>query len=363
MTEPTTISRSTFVPRDFGEFIVDHSNPQQAVALAHSYFEAHAYRRAYEILSEALIHNPDDPALLRELSRAEICLELWVPGAVHAHAALAHSPHDTEAMRIYTLALDGLGRRTEAIWMAWRTVTAAPDDYLTHYTYGRLLHRAGHHMQALTVLGEALRLQANDPDTWTLQGAVLRALHRTAESDAAYQKALQLRPDHATAMNDMAINRLQQGRLSAALRGFLGAASIDPTLGELTRVNVTATLTSALRRVTWAAIVVGLVLIIAEASTKNHEPAALPRVVAAIGGLALLGYLVAVIRSVSARMWRTALRLKGFLAIRVTHATCAVIATAGVAIWPKPGDGPLVAGMAVALSGVLISRLGRLVQM
>ncbi|WP_445167606.1 tetratricopeptide repeat-containing protein [Mycolicibacterium sp. Dal123E01] len=343
--------------------MVDQSNPQQAIALAHSYFEARAYRRAHEVLSEALVHNPNDPALLRELARAEICLEHWVPGAVHAHAALARSPQDTVAMRMYALALDGLGRRAEAIWMAWRTVTAAPNEYLAHYTYALLLYRAGYSQQALTVIDEALHLQPNDPDTWALKGGILRALHRSAESDAAYQQALRIQPDHATSINDMAINRLRQGSLSAALRGFLGAASIDPTLGKLTRTNVAATLTSALRRVTWAAIIVGIVLVSTAANTKNHEPVALPRVVAAIGCLALLGYLVAVIRSVSARMWRSALGLKGFLAIRVIHAACAVIATAGVAIWPKPGDAPLVAGMAIALSGVLISRLGGLAKM
>jgi Flp pilus assembly protein TadD len=343
--------------------MVDLSEPQQVIALAHNYFQVRSYQRAYEVLNDALVHNPNDPALLRELARAEILLEQWIPGAMHAHAALTQSPQDTVAMRLYALALDGLGRRTEAIWMAWRTVTAAPNEYLAHYTYALLLYRAGYSRQALTVIDEALRLQPNDPDTWALKGGILRALNRPTESDTAYQQALRIQPDHATSINDMAINRLRQGSLSTALRGFLGAASIDPTLGNLTRTNVAATLTSALRRVTWAAIIVGIVLVFVVANTKNHAPVAVPRVVAAIGCLALLGYLVTVIRSVPSRMWRSALGLKGFLAIRVIHATCAAIAAAGVAIWPNPSDAALVAGMAIVISGVLIIRLGRLAQM
>jgi len=339
--------------------MVDLSEPQQVIALAHSYFEAHAYRHAYEVLSEALVHSPNDPALLRELARAEVCLEQWVPGAVHAHAALTQDPHDTQAMRIYALALDGLNRRAEAIWMAWRTVVAAPNEYLSHYTYGRLLYRAGHRHQALAVVDEALRLQPNDPDTWALRGAILRALNRIVDSDSAYEQALRIQPDHATSINDMALNRLRQGRLSTALRGFLGAANIDPTIGTLTRTNVAVTLTTALRRISWAATAVGLFVAAVGIPADGHQSPITARVFAAVAGLVFLAFFVMALRLVPARLWRVALKMKPFLALRVAHAAFTVVGAAIATALAGPNGLVAFVGVAIVLGGLFMAFVGR----
>ncbi len=338
---------------------MDYSDPQQVVALARSYSASRSYRRAHELVTEALTHHPNDPALMTELARAEACLQQWVPAAAHAHAALSQQANSVEAMRVYALALEGLGRNSEAIWMAWRAVIAAPNEYLAHFTYARLLHRAGYHHQALLVVDEALRLQPNDPDTWALKGGILRGLQRTAESDSAYQEALRLQPDHAASINDMAINRLRQGRLTEALRGFLGAARVDPTLGELTRVNVTATLTRALRRVTWTATAVGLLIAMAEQEIVDRQSVAVPRAVGALAFLVLVACLAFVLRSVTVRVWRSTLEKKPLLVVRLVHATFAAFSAATIAICSGPNGFVAFSGPAVLLSGLFIALVGR----
>ena len=90
-------------------------------------------------------------------------------------------------------------------------------------------------MRAVT---EALRLDPDDADTHLLRAVILRRLGRPTESVASYEEALRLDPGHAVALHGLAVSRLTRWRLAAALRGFLGAAALDPTLGETVRTNI-----------------------------------------------------------------------------------------------------------------------------
>lgn len=335
-------------------------DPQQVVAMVQSLFETRSDRRAYDLLAQALTHHPDDPALLRELSRAELKLRHWQPAAEHAYAALAQQPHDSDAMRIYAVALSKLGRTADGLWMAWRAVTEDPNEYLTHHGYAALLHHANHHQQALTVLTEALRLAPDHPGIWALQGAVLRALGRVSDSDAAYRQALALQPDHADSIHDMALNRLRQHRVSAALNGFRGAARIDPNLGSCARTNIALALVTAMRRVTVVATFAGVPITAAAAQIEHQEPAVMARIIVVGAAATLLWSLIMVVRLASARTWRSTLRVQPFLGYRLTH----ILVTLAVAIVTALSNGPSgwidLAGPAIVLAGLCISFSGRL---
>jgi tetratricopeptide (TPR) repeat protein len=247
--------------------------------------------------------------------------------------------------------------------MAWRAVTAAPDEYLTHHTYAVLLHHAGHDNQALTVVTEALRLQPDRPGAWSLQGAILRGLGRIADSDDAYHQALRLQPDHADSIHDMAINRLRQRRVGAALSGFRGAVRLDPTLGATARTNIALALVTAMRRVTLLATLTGLPIIVATAQTEHHEPAIAARLVVVAAATALLTALIAVARLAPAATWRSTVRLQPFLGYRLTH----IVLTLVIAVVTVLATGPLgfidLAGPAIVAAGLGISFSGRLHQM
>ncbi len=87
-------------------------------------------------------------------------------------------------MRLYALALDGLGREDEALRMAWRTAIANPNLPVTHWLYARLLYGARKIGAALVVVDEALRLKPAYVEALSLRGAILKGLGRIDESSA-----------------------------------------------------------------------------------------------------------------------------------------------------------------------------------
>src|ERR1700752_2681593 len=128
------------------------SDSAEAIAVAELYCDAGNYGRAQQVLSTALATNPDDPALLTEYARVGIHAKDFQNAAASAYAALARQPSNELTMRVYALALDGLGRRREAVWMAWRNVSDNPNAYVAHYAYARLLSNAGRSSEALVVV-------------------------------------------------------------------------------------------------------------------------------------------------------------------------------------------------------------------
>jgi Flp pilus assembly protein TadD len=336
-----------------------HDDPQQAVTLASTLLEAGAAQRAYEVLTHALAQHPQEPILLRTLARTELTLQQWHPAAMHAYAALVQRPDNIDGMRFYALALSSLGRHSDALGIAWRAACAAPHQPLTHDTYARILYRAGHVKQASATVTRALQLNQHDPEIWVLQGMILQALGRTADSDAAYRHALILQPDHAVAMHDMALNRLKAGRLTTALNGFRGAAGLDPSLGAVARNNISLTLTRAPRRSTLLATLVGFVATMAMAQLEHQEPATGERVSLAVLAALLLGQVCLTLRLAPIRTWIDALRARPFLGLRTLHIVAAFVAAVATAISTHAWAWLDLAGPVLLVAGGSIMALGR----
>lgn len=330
----------------------------EAIAVADAYLSSKNYERGRDVLRQALAEYPHEPDLLAHNARAEYLLGNHVDAAKSAYAALAVKPLDELAMRIYALALDGQGRGAEALWMAWRTVSAHPNEVLAHRLYARVLQSARRWHDALIEVNEALRLGPNDVDTLILRGSILHDLGRIAESSAAYEQALSLDPGNAEAQNNLAVNRLRGGKFTHALRGFLGAAGSDPTLGNLVRRNIGAVLATILGRVTVIAVSLGVMTaFIGTSHGKNDFQSVMLRVVTVGVVLWLVGNFVWLLRAVPGRTLLSALRGRVSVVIRLVHAVLAM--TAGVCA--VAFDGPpwvVVAGVVVAVSGLIIVRLG-----
>ena len=269
-----------------------------AVRVSQAYVDARNYLRAEEILRAALAENPNNPRLLLGRARTRYYLKDFVAAAYSAYAALSLVPNDEAAMRMYTLAIAGQNRLHEALVMAWRTVTAHPDSHWAHYVYADLLQRAGRPADALTVANEALRLQPTDADFFVLRGRILKHLGRLAESEADYHEALRLDPDNAMAVNNLGVNRVARGRLSGALRGFLGAGRLDPELGDLARRNIGVVLTRVSRLSTLGSAAVAISVIVMTSMYRDGNPTLVPRIASGIGTAALLAGLVWLLRQV-----------------------------------------------------------------
>lgn len=332
----------------------------EAIVVAEAYIESKNYERARDVLRQVLAEHPNDPTLLAHNARAEYLLGNHNEAALSAYAALSAAPHDELAMRIYALSLDGQGRWQEALWMAWRTVTEHPNEALAHRLYARVLQKAHRCQEALIVVDEALRLSPGDVDTLVLRGTILHDLGRILDSSATYEQALQLDPGNAEAQNNLAVNRLRGGKFGHALRGFLGAAGSDPTLGNLVRRNIGAVLATILRRVTVLAMMVGVTAAFVGASHGATDFSnSMLRVLTVMGILVLVGNFIWLLRVVPRRTLFSALRSRATVVVRFVHAAlavaigiCAVVLDG--AVWTVP------AGIFVAISGLIIVRIGLL---
>jgi tetratricopeptide (TPR) repeat protein len=294
--------------------------------VAEAYLSTRNYQRAAEVLESALAEDPNHDGLLAQYARAQLGLKDYDGAAQAACAALATAPGDQHVMRVYALALNGQGRRQEALQMAWRAATENPHIHSVHYTYASLLLEAGRPRDALDVIDEALRLQPESADSLVLRGDIHRALRSFTAAEDNYEAALRLEPDHASAVHNLAVNRLKWGKLTTSIKGFLGAGRLDPALGELARRNIGVALIRVLRVSTASVILLSIVLIAVTASHENSQSTVVPRVFIALLTLGLVGVIVWLMRSVPRPTLRAVLRERGFLAVRLAFLAFAIIA-------------------------------------
>lgn len=243
--------------------------------------------------------------MLASLARVQILAGDFPAAARTAHAALAITPEDAFAMRIYAIALEGAGSFDQALVMAWRTATTHPHDRLSHFVYAEMLLKAARPQDALVVVDEALRLDPAHPDSHVLRGQVLSRLHRFDESTASYEAALRLDPTHASAVNNIGVNRLARSKWSAALAGFLGAARLDPDLGELARRNIGVALTRLLRFATVLVVLLSVLMFMEAPSIEQGSRVSVGHQIAVgLCTCAMFVYLVWLTRVVPIRTWR-----------------------------------------------------------
>ncbi|UGT90202.1 hypothetical protein LTS72_17770 [Mycobacterium ostraviense] len=304
-----------------------------------------------------LSQNPNDPALLTQYSRAEYLLDNHLSAAHSAYAALSAAPQDEFAMRMYTLSLEGLGRDWDALCMAWRTVLAHPNEAVVHRLYARLLRKAQQLPNALYAADQALRLAPANVESLILRGAILHDLRRLAESEAMYREALLRDPDNATAINNLAVNRLHRWRLIPALRGFFAAAGIDPAMGAGARRNIGAVLEKVFQYVTVVAAVIGVFSAVVVNIYNDGKPTGLLRVLIAVLVAVLIAAFVWMFRVVPRRVLPSVLRYRVLVALRMVHALLAMALGIWVAIFAWPARLGA-AGIALLLSGLFLVWVG-----
>ncbi len=259
------------------------------------------------------------------------------PRRAAAWAALGVEPANEQAMRLYTLALNGQGRAADALSMAWRMVSEHPQSALAQYTYAGLLHESGQDPQALTVVNEALRLDPVHPDALVLRGDIYRSTWGAAAAQAQYLEALRISPDHALATHNLAVSRLRWGSLTEAVRGLLAAGRLNSALGPLVIDNIGLALTRVLRMATASVVFLAVALIVVMAAHDDGLPTVIPRIVAGVLGVALAVPLVWVVRTVPWPVLSSVLRQRFLLGIRMAFVLLAVVlGVVTAAVGPNP---------------------------
>jgi len=288
-----------------------------ALTLANGYIEARNYRRAEEVLREALVQYPHNARLLTELARSQHLLGEHKAAEPSIRQALAYAPEDAYAMRILASILNEQGRRREALMWARNAVDAAPNDHTMHYEYARLLATAGDPAAALPAAEEAVRLAPTDADAHDLKGNILGMLGRWTESTAAHEEALRLQPGNARALHNIAVNRANRRDLAGALAGFTQAAQLDPHIGSDVRKSITATVRQWLA---WMTIVAwGALWLSVQIERNNDGPTNTSgaRVIAGLGFIVLLVMFAWLARSLPRNLWWPIVRQREFRSLKI----------------------------------------------
>ncbi len=189
------------------------------------------YERAEASLVRARALARDDPLVLVGLGSLALARHEFRDALAAARAALAIEPGLPDAQGVAVDALVELGRYDEAVAAAQAMVDARPDRAAyARVSYLRELH--GDLAGALEAMEAAVAVGGGTPhDTaylTVLAGNLLTYLGRTAEAEAAYERALAAVPDFGPALAAQGRAAIGAGDLPTAAARFERAAAILP---------------------------------------------------------------------------------------------------------------------------------------
>jgi Flp pilus assembly protein TadD len=227
---------------------------------------------AIAILSAALAGDPSSPELLRQLARAQLAGEDDHGALATAQRAVAADPESEWGYRILSLAFAGVGDLQNAELAAAEAQRLAPSIWQTHARRAIAGGQGGHFAAGMAAAHEAVRLAPNEADAHFAMGYTAMQAGRADIAEQAYLHTLALRPDHATAMNNLSIIQMKQrGGLTKAVQGLSAALSTDAQLA-VARRNLDVVARRYMRRFHFGVVIAFIVLSIAtdKPTTSNN---------------------------------------------------------------------------------------------
>ncbi|MCI0688138.1 MAG: tetratricopeptide repeat protein [Sporichthyaceae bacterium] len=251
--------------------------------------ETRRWAEARQHLTSVLSASPDSAPALCLLAQCELGLQQPEAARRAAAAAIAAAPDEEWGHRLHALALSQLGRHDQAIAAATEAVRLAPDLSSSHWVLGHaLLGSPTRAKEAYPVAQRVVALDPHDADGFVLLGLAADKHKRRDEERAAYHKALELDPDNAAAMNNLAAMDLNRGRLGRAARQVTAALQMDPH-EQVLRANLDQLALRLLGRLLNAMLLSGFVLLLTIAAESSGDlPTWWPRAIA--GTLLLATY-------------------------------------------------------------------------
>ncbi|MEV6277277.1 hypothetical protein [Nocardia sp. NPDC051832] len=189
-----------------------------------------------------LAGQPDNPDALAIMAYVTHKSGQYERAAEYAGSALAQDPTYEFAWRVKALATLELARAAtpgaerdrlyaQAESFARGAVDNGPEQAENHRVMALVL-RDTNPAAALEVLDHALELDPEDVNVHVARAVVLRYQLRDFDgADAALNTALQLDPEHAAALHELALNDIDLNRPESAKRRLHLAAQLDPRRG------------------------------------------------------------------------------------------------------------------------------------
>ncbi len=215
----------------------DGRDPEALRNLALALIDLGRPAEARPFIERAAAIRPDDPRVLNTLGalalaegRPDTALSLY-------ERAIGAAPGDADAHVNLGLALEQLGRHTEAAARYHDALARQPGSARAHDSLGYLLLRQGQFAEAVTHLTEAVRIRPAYSPSHVSLALALDAAGRPAEAVAAWERALTLPANAASAeaRNGYGVTLAQAGRMAAAIAQFEEALRLDPSHADAAR--------------------------------------------------------------------------------------------------------------------------------
>lgn len=174
---------------------------------------------------------PDDPRVLTTLGALALAERRPDTALSFYERALSVAPGDAEAYVSLGLALEQLGRLGDAAARYREALARQPGSARAHDSLGYLLLRQGQFADAVPHMAEAVRLRPDYPPSHVSLALALDAAGRSADALAAWERALALPANAASAeaRNGYGVTLAQSGRMAAAIAQFEEALRLDPS--------------------------------------------------------------------------------------------------------------------------------------
>jgi len=144
--------------------------------------------------------------------------------------ALEFNPRDPNVLMEMAAMLHASGRASEALDYLQRREQVAPGDHQTLVEQGRCLVDLGRLGEAEAVLRQAVRIR--DAAAEYNLGAVLDRQGKAAEARSHYERALEIDPFHARAMNNLGVSLDRSGQAEPAIAWLRRATEVAPDNAE-----------------------------------------------------------------------------------------------------------------------------------
>jgi tetratricopeptide (TPR) repeat protein len=298
---------------------VTQPTAQAQVARAETLFNLGRFAEARQRVADVLAADPSNAAAMRLLARCHTALREYREAVRVAHAAVAAEPTSSHGHRVLAHALNSAGDRWAATNAAHEAVRLAPHSWHAHLMLAECL-RHGDPYAALSCAARARELAPLEPAIHITYGVIQHRLGRTDEARAAYLKALELDPEHASAHNNLAVLDRKDRRWLRALSGFRTSLRNNPQ-DPLARANMVSTIVLLLGYLCTAALGTAVIVTILSVVLSG----ATLRIVSG-------GVIVALLATVAALVGRARRRIgpAAFRSVRADHRVSWALGVFGV---------------------------------
>lgn len=138
-------------------------------------------------------------------------------------------PPDIEPRLAAAVRLHRAGRVREAEEIYHSILRVVPEHADALHLLGVLAHQAGHHSEAVDLIGRAISRNAGVAAFHNNLGNALHASKRLEEAERAYERALTLAPDYSEAHFNLGTSLAAQGRLTEAVASYKRTLAIRPS--------------------------------------------------------------------------------------------------------------------------------------